>query len=162
MRGATGSGFHATKGGNFLFKDLSIAAAAIAGHTLDLLDENADLCSPGVVGEVCVSGMGLAGGTWGARTVPAARYISHPVRPGRKMFRVSPMRNIFRPGRKMFRIGETAKRLSDGGLLLLGRTDGQRVEEAPARVTAGIRRVQLGDDVTRRNKRACGRAIWGA
>ncbi|MEV6731483.1 amino acid adenylation domain-containing protein [Streptomyces sp. NPDC051364] len=96
----------------------------IANKTVDVVDAHGDLAPVGVPGELCISGAGLARGYLGNPELTADRFVPHPLRPGRLMYRT----------------GDRAARRPDGNLLYLGRIDdqvkirGQRVE--PGEVAA--------------------------
>ncbi|MEA2692939.1 MAG: hypothetical protein QOJ16_2326 [Acidobacteriota bacterium] len=74
-----------------------------------VIDSAGELKPVGVVGELCVSGDGLALGYWNDPEQTAAKFVDHP----------------FRPGERLYRTGDRAKWLPDGNLLLLGRVDRQ-------------------------------------
>jgi amino acid adenylation domain-containing protein len=63
----------------------------------------------GVPGEICVAGAGLAQGYLRRPSLTAARFVPHP----------------FAPGERLYRSGDLARRLPDGSLEYLGRTDHQ-------------------------------------
>lgn len=86
----------------------------------------------GVVGELCISGIGLARGYRANPEATAERFPPHP----------------FRPGERIYRTGDLARRLPDGRILLHGRADsqlkvrGHRIEaeevEAAMRAVPGV------------------------
>lgn len=101
----------------------------------------------GVVGELCISGAGLARGYAGQPELTAERFPPHP----------------FRPGERIYRTGDLARRLPGGEIVLHGRADaqvkvrGHRIElaevERALRELAGVRdaaAVALGSDGERR------------
>ncbi|MFA8435575.1 MAG: amino acid adenylation domain-containing protein [Marinifilaceae bacterium] len=63
----------------------------------------------GVVGELCLSGVGLARGYMGRDELTLEKFISHP----------------FRKGEKLYRTGDLARWLPDGNIEFLGRIDHQ-------------------------------------
>jgi hypothetical protein len=66
---------------------------------------------PGVPGELCVSGDGLARGYLGGPALTAARFMPHPL----------PQR----PGERLYRTGDRARLLDSGDVEFLGRIDNQ-------------------------------------
>ena len=63
----------------------------------------------GAVGELCISGDGLAKGYINAPELTAEKFMAHP----------------FREGEKLYRTGDLARRLPDGNIEFLGRVDHQ-------------------------------------
>lgn len=106
--------------------DRALIGHPIANKAVDLLDDRGRLVPPGAVGEICISGAGLAVG-----------YLN---RPGQTATVFGP--NPVRHGIRMYRTGDLACRTRDGLLQFLGRRDdqvkvrGQRVE--PGEVTAQL------------------------
>lgn len=74
-----------------------------------IMDANLQLMPAGVVGELCISGAGLARG-----------YINQPNLTGEKF-----CPNPYEPGGRLYRSGDLARRLPDGRIELLGRKDTQ-------------------------------------
>ena len=95
-------------------------------------DENLDECPPGVLGELCLGGDGLALGYLGDTGAGDHRFVRHD-------------------GRRLLRTGDLARRTKDGEIILAGRTDqlvkvrGHRVEprqvEAAAESFPGVERA---------------------
>ncbi|TDD94832.1 non-ribosomal peptide synthetase [Actinomadura rubrisoli] len=102
--------------------------------TVDLLDEDGHPVPPGAVGEIHVSGPGVARGYLGRPGLTAARFVPDPQGP---------------PGARRYRSGDTARRTRDGVLEFVGRIDdqvkihGYRVElgevEAALAASPGVR-----------------------
>ncbi|MFI5907473.1 amino acid adenylation domain-containing protein [Dactylosporangium sp. NPDC051541] len=98
----------------------------IAGTVLHIIDEHGQDALPGLVGELCIGGTGLARGYTGAPDLTARRFPEDPVR-----------------GR-LYRTGDLATWRADGTVTLLGRADrqvklrGRRIE--PGEVEAVLER----------------------
>ena len=96
-----------------------------------VLDEQMQLASVGVRGELCIGGGGVGRGYWQRAELTAERYVPHPF---------STM-----PGERLYRTGDVGRYLADGRIEYLGRRDqqvklrGYRIElgeiEAALRVT---------------------------
>ena len=75
-------------------------------HIVDPLDQ---LVPIGVLGEICVSGRGLARGYLNNPEMTAAKYVANP----------------FKPGERMYRTGDIGRWQADGKVVFLGRRDHQ-------------------------------------
>ena len=81
----------------------------IANHCLYVLDERYELAPAGVVGELCVAGIGLARGYLGRAGLTARHFIANP----------------FAQGERMYCTGDLVRHLPDGQLQFVGRKDSQ-------------------------------------
>jgi amino acid adenylation domain-containing protein len=97
-------------------------AAAAAGPTVPigrpianvevyLADPQGALVPPGLPGEICIGGAGLARGYLGRPALTAARFVPHPF--------------SRRGGERLYHTGDLARHLPGGRLEFLGRTDAQ-------------------------------------
>ncbi|NLR67398.1 amino acid adenylation domain-containing protein [Chitinophaga varians] len=101
----------------------------IANTQAFILDRDLQLLVPGAVGELCISGIGLAQGYFKNPALTDSKFVPHP----------------FVPGQKLYRTGDLARRLPDGNIQFLGRIDNQvkirgfRVE--PGEIEAALLQV---------------------
>jgi amino acid adenylation domain-containing protein len=86
-----------------------------------ILDEHLNLTPPGVIGEVCIGGAGVAQGYLKRPDLTAARFVAHPLQPGATLYRT----------------GDLARWRADGRMQFLGRADHQ--------VKVRGHRVELGE-----------------
>jgi amino acid adenylation domain-containing protein len=82
---------------------------AISNTTLYVLNRQNHLVPVGMPGELCVGGNGVAAGYLNESGMTAEKFVENP----------------FEPGTKMYRTGDVVRRLSNGNLDFLGRTDFQ-------------------------------------
>ncbi|MGF6358105.1 amino acid adenylation domain-containing protein/non-ribosomal peptide synthase protein (TIGR01720 family), partial [Paenibacillus sp. 4624] len=81
----------------------------LANHQIFILDAQLQLVPPGVEGELCVAGVGLARGYLNQPELTAEKFVEHP----------------FAPGERLYRTGDLARWLPDGNMEYLGRIDHQ-------------------------------------
>ncbi|WP_268626173.1 non-ribosomal peptide synthetase [Paenibacillus alvei] len=81
----------------------------LANHRIFILDAHLQLVPPGVDGELCVAGVGLARGYLNHPELTAEKFVEHP----------------FAPGERLYRTGDLARWLPDGNIEYLGRIDHQ-------------------------------------
>ncbi|MCP1131784.1 amino acid adenylation domain-containing protein [Paenibacillus polysaccharolyticus] len=81
----------------------------LANHQIFILDAYLQLVPPGVDGELCVAGVGLARGYLNQPELTAEKFVEHP----------------FAPGERLYRTGDLARWLPDGNMEYLGRIDHQ-------------------------------------
>ncbi|MEJ8545006.1 amino acid adenylation domain-containing protein [Brevibacillus borstelensis] len=93
--------------------DSGSASVPIGGPILNtrafIVDEHLHLVPIGQVGELCVSGAGLARGYWNRPELTAEKFVDNPLIPGEKMYRT----------------GDLARWLPNGQIEYLGRIDHQ-------------------------------------
>lgn len=83
----------------------------VANTQIYLLDRYLQPVPQGLVGEVYISGVGLARGYWHRPELTAARFLPHPFSAN--------------PGARLYRTGDLARLLPDGNLEFVGRRDSQ-------------------------------------
>ncbi|MFJ8628729.1 amino acid adenylation domain-containing protein [Kitasatospora sp. NPDC093550] len=108
------------------------APGSVIGHPLadlavHLLDGRGEPVPPGVPGELCVGGPGLARGYLGRPGLTAERFVPSPLG----------------DGERLYRSGDLARRLPEGDLEYLGRID-QQVKVRGHRVELGEIEAELG------------------
>ncbi|MGG4442796.1 non-ribosomal peptide synthetase [Brevibacillus fortis] len=81
----------------------------ISNHQVYILDAFRNLQPVGVVGELCIAGVGLARGYLGSPALTLEKFVENP----------------FVPGERMYRSGDLARWLPDGSLEYVGRIDQQ-------------------------------------
>ncbi|MEM8909442.1 MAG: phosphopantetheine-binding protein, partial [Bacteroidota bacterium] len=82
---------------------------SIANVQTYILDEQLNLCSIGVVGEICIGGAGITQGYINNPDMNAEKFIAHP----------------FKAGERLCRTGDLGRRLPDGNIEYVGRKDDQ-------------------------------------
>ncbi|WP_212005102.1 non-ribosomal peptide synthetase [Chitinophaga sp. HK235] len=81
----------------------------IANTQAFILDRDLQLLPAGAVGELCISGIGIAQGYFKNPALTDSKFVTHP----------------FQPGHKLYRTGDLARRMPDGNIQFLGRIDNQ-------------------------------------
>jgi tyrocidine synthetase-3 len=81
----------------------------IANMQLYIVDEQTNLQPVGVVGELCIAGVGLARGYLNAPELTAQKFVANP----------------FEAGERMYKTGDLARWLPDGTVEYIGRKDNQ-------------------------------------
>ncbi|MFE7569224.1 amino acid adenylation domain-containing protein [Streptomyces sp. NPDC057539] len=109
----------------------------LANQTLHVLDKHLEPCPVWTTGEICIGGVGVARGYWGAPELTAERFVVHPV-----------------TGERLYRTGDLGRYLPGGDIDFLGRADfqvklnGYRVElgeiEAALRSAPGVADALVG------------------
>lgn len=95
----------------------------IGGLSVYVLDKQLQKCPPGIAGEICIGGIGVADGYWMQQSKTLESFIANPF--------PEPY------GSKLYRTGDIGKWDSDGNLIFLGRVDNQ--------VKIRGRRIELGE-----------------
>ncbi|MGO4773901.1 amino acid adenylation domain-containing protein, partial [Flavobacterium sp. W22_SRS_FK3] len=93
--------------------DIEYTAISIGGPVgnseVYILDESHSLVPIGLLGEICVSGDGIARGYLNNPLQTAEKFIEHP----------------FQPGEKLYKTGDTGRWMPDGTVEFMGRKDDQ-------------------------------------
>ncbi|MER5733128.1 amino acid adenylation domain-containing protein [Streptomyces sp. NPDC002138] len=105
----------------------SVIGRPLGDLAVHLLDRRGEPVPPGVPGELCVGGPGLARGYLGRPGLTAERFVPSPLG----------------DGARLYRSGDLARRLPDGTLEYLGRMD-QQVKVRGHRVELGEIEAELG------------------
>ncbi|MFI9002835.1 amino acid adenylation domain-containing protein [Streptomyces sp. NPDC053541] len=92
----------------------------IDNTVLYVVDAHGGLQPPGLPGELCIGGVGVARGYLDRPELTAEKFVEDPF-PGRHTAGEEP----FTPERRIYRTGDLARRLADGSIEYLGRIDGQ-------------------------------------
>ncbi|MEV7671653.1 amino acid adenylation domain-containing protein [Streptomyces sp. NPDC088752] len=92
----------------------------IDNTVLYVVDAHGGLQPPGVPGELCIGGVGVARGYLDRPELTAEKFVEDPF-PARYV----PGDDPFTPEGRIYRTGDLARRLADGGIEYLGRIDGQ-------------------------------------
>lgn len=95
-------------GGRIEMKTVPIGKP-LANNTFYILDKQSRFCLPGVAGELCIGGDGVAVGYYRKPERTRAAFVPDP----------------FRPGAMMYRTGDMARLWDDGNVEFLGRQDHQ-------------------------------------
>src|SRR5262249_54062186 len=106
-----------------LLRDASTAqiGTPIPNTQIYIVDEGYNLSLPGTIGEVCISGAGLARGYLNQELLTAEKFVPNP----------------FLTGERMYRTGDLARWMPDGNVEYLGRKDNQ--------VKSRGHRIELGE-----------------
>jgi amino acid adenylation domain-containing protein len=81
----------------------------IGNSTAWILDGGRDPVVPGMPGELCVGGVGLARGYWNRPELTKEKFIAHP----------------FQQGERLYRTGDLVRQLPSGDIEFIGRTDNE-------------------------------------
>ncbi len=92
-----------------IFKENIPIGKPIDNTEVYILSENLVLQPIGVIGELCISGIGLSRGYFGRPKLTQEKFIEHP----------------FEEGRRLYKTGDIARWLPDGNLEFVGRKDQQ-------------------------------------
>jgi amino acid adenylation domain-containing protein/FkbH-like protein len=90
------------------YKQHPVIGKPITNNKIFILDNNDALAAPGLVGEICIGGKGLATGYLNRPELTAEKFIVHPS-----------------AGERIYRTGDTGSWMPDGTILYLGRKDDQ-------------------------------------
>ncbi|HZF87479.1 non-ribosomal peptide synthetase [Streptomyces sp.] len=92
----------------------------IDNTVLYVTDAHGGLQPPGVPGELCIGGVGVARGYLDRPELTSEKFVQDPF-----PARYTPGEEPFTPESRIYRTGDLARRLADGSIEYLGRIDGQ-------------------------------------
>ncbi|MET3038567.1 amino acid adenylation domain-containing protein, partial [Chryseobacterium sp. NRRL B-14859] len=81
----------------------------ISNTRMYILSDGGSLCPLGVVGEICISGVGVARGYLNNELLTSEKFVSNP----------------YLPGERMYKTGDLGRWLSNGSIEYIGRKDSQ-------------------------------------
>ena len=91
------------------YRVLPVIGKPISNSYISILDGDQKPVVPGMIGELCISGLGLSTGYLNRPELTDQKFIPHP----------------FKTGMNLYRTGDQAKWMPDGTILFTGRTDEQ-------------------------------------
>jgi len=91
------------------FSSKPVIGKAITNNIAYVLDHNMQPLPVGALGEICISGLGLALGYLNRKDLTNEKFVANP----------------FQSGAKIYRTGDLGQLLSDGNIAIYGRKDGQ-------------------------------------
>jgi amino acid adenylation domain-containing protein/non-ribosomal peptide synthase protein (TIGR01720 family) len=92
-----------------IYKSLPVIGKPIANSYITILDQQNEPAAPGITGELCISGAGLASTYLNQPELTNHKFVPHP----------------FKNGQRMYRSGDQAMWMTDGSILFTGRADDQ-------------------------------------
>jgi amino acid adenylation domain-containing protein/non-ribosomal peptide synthase protein (TIGR01720 family) len=92
-----------------VYKSLPVIGKPISNSYITIIDQNNEPVAPGIAGELCISGAGLASGYLDQQELTDSKFVPHP----------------FKNEMSMYRSGDQAKWMPDGSILFTGRVDDQ-------------------------------------
>ncbi len=95
-----------------LTEDPVTIGRAVPGYRVHLLDDSLRPVPPGVVGEICIGGIGVARGYSGLEQLTCERFVSDPFMPGE-------------PHARLYRTGDLGRLDGEGNIKFHGRSDSQ-------------------------------------
>ncbi len=93
----------------------------IDNMSLYIMDEQLNLCGKGIIGEICVSGIGLSPGYLNRDELTREKFVTHP----------------FKEGERLYKTGDLGRILENGNIEFVGRKDHQ--------VKVSGHRIELGE-----------------
>jgi len=94
---------------NHAVTELLPIGQVLSNNEVLILDKNLNLCGPNAPGEICIAGPGVSRGYFNRPELTAEKFIPHP----------------FKEGKKLYRSGDLGAWTKDGNVEFLGRIDDQ-------------------------------------